>query len=82
MNKHHLSPNQVPSFDANKDDYSPLSLPCTDTSCNKISCDFIDKYNMRKRFCVSMKSLDIGWSSKNRNMDDLCIAIYDANKHL
>ena len=41
----------------------------------------MDKYNMRMRFCVSMKWLDIGWSSKNRNMDDLCIAIYDANKH-
>ena len=36
---------------------------------------------MRMRFCVSMKSLDIGWSSMKMDMDDLCILNYDTNKH-
>lgn len=81
LQKYHLCPNQVPSFKSNEDYYSPLSLPCTNTSCKKISHDYIFKYNMKKKFCVTMRSLNIGWSLKTKNMDDLCLEIYDANKH-
>lgn len=81
LHKYHLCPNQVPSFESNKYHYSPLSLPCTDTSCNKISGEYIVQHHMKKRFCVTMRSLNIGWSSKNKDMDDLCVEVYDANKH-
>lgn len=81
LKKYNLCPNQVPSFDHNKEHYSPLTYGCTDTTCNKIGREYITKYNLRKRFCVDMKSLNIGFSTKNKNMESLWMEIYDAEKN-
>ena len=81
LQKHNLCPNQVSSFDHTKEHYSPLIYGCTDTTCNEIGKDWIKKYNLKKRFCVDMKQLNIEFSTKNKNMDELWMEIYDAEKN-
>ena len=82
LQKYNLCPNQILSFNPSKETYSALTYGCTTTNCGKIRDEYIKKYNMRKRFCVNMRTLRIGWSSKNKNMDDLWLEIYDAERHV